>query len=90
VTKPSKNALLDAMRKFGRAEARRPPGDGWFTLDELARQESQETGQVVTVSAMRYRLKMAQKRGVRIESATGTALDDEGNAKRATYYRMRE
>lgn len=80
--KITENELLEALREFGRADAKRPAGTGWHTLEELARTEH------VTVATMRYRLKRAQTRGVTIETATGTALDEEGRAKRATYWRF--
>jgi len=85
VKKPGSNELLDALREFGRALAKRPPGDGWFTLEELA------TAQGVERAAVRYRIHMARKGGkVKIETATGTALDAEGNARRTSYYRLGE
>lgn len=81
--KPTKNALLEALRKFGRALPKRPAGDGWYTLQELSQQEG------VSVPALRYKMQMAKKRGFVFEQAAGTALDDEGNARRTTYFRLR-
>jgi hypothetical protein len=77
------NALLDALRKFGRALPKRPSGDGWYTLEELASAES------VTLPTIRYRMQCAQQRGVTFERATGTRVDQDGKAKRTTYYRLK-
>jgi hypothetical protein len=79
---PNQSALLDALRKFGKAQAKRPPGEGWYTLAELATREN------VSAPTMHYRIKCARDRGVKIEQAYGTALDAEGRAKRATFYRL--
>lgn len=77
------HALLVALRKFGKAVAKRPAGEGWFTLAELAQQEQ------ATVPAIKYRIEQAKKRGVAIEMQPGTVLDDEGTAKRTQYYRLK-
>ena len=83
MSKPNQNALLDALRKFGKAQARRPAGEGWFTLAELAAEEGSSP------AAIKYRILMAQKRGVKFEQANGTALDEEGNAKKAVFWRLK-
>ena len=80
---PEINDLLHALHEFGKAPARRPLGEGWQTAEELALAEG------VTVAAMKYRIRVAQKRGVVIDVAVGTALDAEGRAKRSYYYRLR-
>ena len=80
---PEINGLLQALREFGKAAARRPAGEGWQTIEEIAIQEG------LTIGAVRYRLKAAQQRGVVLELAVGTALDAEGRAKRSYYYRLR-
>ena len=80
---PSRNALLDALEKFGRAVAKRPKGEGWHTLQELSAQRG------ISVPALKYRLDMAKKRGVEIDMAPGTQVDDEGNARKAIYYRLK-
>lgn len=82
--KPTRNALLEALHKFGRAVAKRPPGEEWYTLQELSQQEDG-----LSVPALKYRIATAKKRGVRVEMAPGTQLDDEGNARKAIYYRLK-
>lgn len=78
----TRNDLLDALKQYGRAQAKRPAGDHWFTLDDLA------TAEGVERAAIRYRIKMAREAGVKVETATGTAIDAEGNARRTMYYRL--
>lgn len=80
--RPTENALLAALRQYGKATARRPAGKDWATLAEMALEDG------VTLPAIRYKLRMAQRNGVRVETATGTVLDSEGNAKRATFYKF--
>lgn len=77
------NDLLDALREYGKAQARRPSGDGWYTVEELANQGG------ATIAATKYRLRTAMERGCKIETASGTALDSEGRAKRAAFYRFK-
>lgn len=62
---------------------RKPAGEGWYTLAELARAEN------ASMPAIKYRIECAKKRGVQIDMAPGTALDDEGKPRRTTYYRLR-
>jgi len=81
-TRLTENDLLDALREFGKAAAKRPMGEGWQSLDEMARAES------VSVPTMRYRLKCARARGVKIDQLPGTELDETGMARRTTYYRL--
>lgn len=83
--KPSRSELLAVIREFGKRAARRPPGDGWHTLLELAAEE----GGDVSPSTMKYRIREAQRRGIVVETAIGTALDADGNAKRSAYYRLK-
>ena len=78
---PTENALLEALRQFGKAIAKRP-GEHWYTLEELAAMEE------TTPPAIKYRMQQARKRGIRIEQAYGTALDSEGQAKRTMYYKL--
>lgn len=84
----TENDLLAALREYGRAAAKRPPGKDWLTMDELVEREI-AAGHAVTRAAMRYRLVRAQRNGIIVETAAGTALDDEGRAKRTTYYRLK-
>jgi hypothetical protein len=83
--KPTKNDLLDALAEFGKARARRPAGKGWYTLDEAAASATPAT----TPAAIRYQMKMARAHGVVIEQVHGTALDEDGRARRATFYRTK-
>lgn len=83
--KPTQNALLQVLEKFGRRPAHRPSGEGWFTLEELAAEE----GRGASPAAIKYRIQQAQKRGVMVEIAAGTALDADGRAKRTAYYRLK-
>jgi hypothetical protein len=82
MTKPTATALIEALRQYGKAAAKRPLGPGWQSIDEMARAES------VSVPTMRYRLKCARARGVKIDQAPGTELDENGMARRTTYYRL--
>jgi hypothetical protein len=79
----TQNDLLEALRRYGKADARRPVGDGWYTREEMAKHEG------VSTPAIAYALKCAQRRGVKIETAAGTTLDADGRAKRTTYYRVK-
>jgi len=79
----SQNDLLDALREYGKATARRPAGDGWYTLQELAAQEG------VSVPQIKYRMNTARKRGIKFDQSPGTQLDDEGNARKAIYWRLK-
>lgn len=81
--RPTKNALLDALNQYGRAMAKKPAGEGWSTLQELSAQEG------VSVPALKYRMDMARKRGLQFEMAPGTQLDDDGNARKAIYWRLK-
>lgn len=81
---PEINDLLSALQQYGSAPTKRPAGPGWWTVAELAEKE-QTTG-----PAIRYRIKMLRRRGIRLESVTGSVLDDEGLLKRTTYYRIRK
>ncbi|HWP38965.1 MAG TPA: hypothetical protein VNL18_15570 [Gemmatimonadales bacterium] len=83
----TENALLEALRQYGQAPAKRPPGD-WHTLKELAAAESQATGTQVTPAAMKYRINMAKSRGVVIEQMPGSAIDEHGRVVRTMYYRI--
>lgn len=81
---PNGSAILAVLEKFGRAQAKRPAGDGWHTLDELAAQKS------TTRAAIRYQIQMAQRQGVQFETASGSTVDDEGRPKRTTFYRLKK
>ena len=77
----TQNELLEALRLYGKAQARRPAGDGWHTLAELAETEG------LTIPAIKYRIQQAQKQGVKIDLAPGTAIDGDGKARKTFYYR---
>jgi DNA-binding Lrp family transcriptional regulator len=81
-TRVTTNDLLDALVKFGKAQARRPVG-AWYTIEELAKRQN------VSVPTVKYQMKVARERGVVIEQAYGTVLDTEGRAKRSTFYRQK-
>lgn len=78
------NDLLEALRQHGTPLPRKPIGEGWYTIQELADREQ------ATVSAIKWRIKCAKARGVIIEQATGTALDADGKPKRTAYYRLKK
>lgn len=81
----TQNDLLEALRKYGKATARRPAGQGWYTLHELAAMEDPP----ITIPALKYRIQQAQKQGIRFEMAGGTQIDEEGKARKAVYYRLK-
>lgn len=80
----TQNDVLAVLAEYGKALPKRPAGDGWNTLDELASQSGQ------TRAAIRYQIACAQARGVHFETATGSVVDADGKAKRATFYRLRK
>lgn len=84
-TRITTNDLLEALRVYGKAEAKRPAGPGWYLLEELAAQSKPPC----SVAAVKYRIKMAQQRGVTVEIAHGTVVDEDGRIKRTGYYRLR-
>ena len=79
---PSGNALLEALTKFGKAIAKKPAGKDWYTVEQLARTQG------VSIAAIKYRIRMAQRRGIGIDVAPGTVVDDEGRVVRCAYYRL--
>ena len=81
-TRVTRNDLLDALEQFGRAAAKRPAGQGWYTIEEMAKRRNK------SLPTIRYQLKMARERGIRIEQAYGTVIDADGRAKRATFYKL--
>lgn len=85
-TRITRNDLLDALAEFGKALPKKPEGTGWYTLEELA----QQSAPPVSVAAVKYRIKRAQERGVRVEMASGTVVDADGRVKRTGYYRLRK
>lgn len=82
MTKVTRNDLLEAIRQYGKASPKHPAGEGWVTLDALAAQEG------ISKGMLRYRLEQAMKRGVKIETATGSAEDADGKMRRVMYYRL--
>lgn len=75
------------LREYGKATVKRPTGDGWFTLEELADEERKQDP-TVTVEAIRYRIKQAKQHGVTVEVAAGSIADRDGKVHRTNYYRI--
>jgi hypothetical protein len=75
--------LLAALEEFGKAQPKRPAGKGWYTIEEMARQQN------TSMPTVRYQLKVARQRGLAIEQAFGTVADADGRAKRATFYKLK-
>ena len=76
------NDLLDALRKYGNPEERRPEGKGWMSIAEMAVAEK------TTKTTIKARINNALKRGIKIQQAKGTAKAKDGRVQQATYYRL--
>lgn len=81
--KVTANDLISALKQYGKALSKRPPGEGWQTLEELATASGQSR------AAVRYQVRMAQRQGVKMETATGSVEDVDGRIVRSTFYRLR-
>ncbi len=83
MTKVTKGDLLDAIRAYSKALPKRPPGQGWRTIVQMAEQEG------VTCSAFRQRFYVAIGKGLKVERFVGSDYDQTGALTKQTWFRVR-
>ncbi len=79
----SENDILDAIEKYGRESPKHPTGKGWETIAHMAKRAKKG------ISALRYQLKLAISKGLKVERFVGSDYDDTGALRRQTWFRVK-
>lgn len=77
-----RNEFLAAIQEFGKAPAKRPAGEGWYTLAEYAAMSKK------SIPAIKYGMWRAEAQGVKFERAFGTMPNKQGVARKAVFFRI--
>ena len=83
MTKVTTDDLLAAIQEYGKEPPKRPPGNGWHTVKQMAQQQK------VSVSGFRQRFRLAMERGLQVERFTGSDYDEAGTLVRQTWFRKK-
>lgn len=79
----SRNDLLSAIDELGKEQPKRPEGDGWRTVPEMAKEKGVSRG------AMHQRLRVALEHGLKVESFVGSDHDATGKLVKQTWFRIK-
>lgn len=77
------NDLLAAINAIGREQPKRPEGEGWETVPQMAKREGISRG------AMHQRLRVALEKGLQVEKFIGSDHDAIGNVVKQTWFRVK-
>ena len=80
---PRESDLLAAIDALGKEQPKRPAGDGWQTVAQMAKARQ------ISVGAMRFRFNQAIERGLKIERFVGSDYDPTGRLVKQTWFRVK-
>ena len=80
---PSECDLLAAIDALGKVDPKRPPGSGWKTVSQMAKEKG------IGISLMRYRFQLAIGRGLKVERFVGSDYDATGALVKQTWFRVK-
>lgn len=75
--------LLAAIDALGKEQPKRPVGDGWHTIKQMAKTKG------LNISAMRFRFYRAVERGLQVERFVGSDYDAHGTLIKQTWFRVK-
>lgn len=81
--RPTQGDILAMIDQLGKEAPKRPTGSGWFTVAQMAKRKG------LNISAMRFRMKLAMTKGMKVERFVGSDYDGTGALVKQTFFRVK-